>query len=88
MVELQRQLSELRTLTDRERELVAIHRDTTEREREAITQINRQLLTQIKALKKAQERVIELSVREAQMDVSSQAHQRSPALTDLHFKLT
>jgi len=57
-------LSEQRAQADRERELVAIHRNTAKREREAVMQINRQLLTQIKVLLKAQQ-VTELSIREA-----------------------
>ena len=40
-----------------------------------------------KALRKAQERVIELSARGAQLDASCQAHQHPPALTNLHFML-
>ena len=63
VADLQWQLSGPRTLVDRERELAAIHRDTAEREQEAVTQINRQLLMQIKALRKAQEQFIELSAK-------------------------
>jgi len=47
-----------------ERELVAIHRDTAEREQEVVMQINHQLLMQIKTLRKVRQRVIELSARE------------------------
>ena len=50
VADLRRQLDELRAQADRERKLVAIHHDTVEREREAVMQINNQLLTQIKAL--------------------------------------
>jgi len=48
-------------------------------------QINRQLLTQIKALRKAQQRVIELTTRETQVNTSSKVHLSAPA--DLRFKL-
>jgi len=44
------QLGQLRAQAEHERELVAIHRDTAEREREAVMQINNKLLTQIQAL--------------------------------------
>ena len=82
VADVQRQLSEKRTLANREWELAASRRDTTECEQEAVTQISRQLLTQIKAFWKAQEWIIELGVREAQMDAPSQAHQH------LYFWLT
>jgi len=55
VAELRRQLGELQAQADCERELVAIHHDTAEREREAIMQIKSQLLTQIRALQKAQQ---------------------------------
>ena len=38
-------LGEQQAKADCERELVTIHRDITEREREAVTQVNYQLLT-------------------------------------------
>ena len=85
VTDLWRQLNEQRALVDREQELAAIHRETAEREREAVMQVNRQLLTQIKALRKAQERVIELSGWEAQVDPSSKTQLHPPALTDLRF---
>jgi len=85
VTDLWRQLNEQRALVDREQELAAIHRETAEREREAVMQVNRQLLTQIKALRKAQERVIELSGWEAQVDPSSKTHLHPPVLTDLRF---
>ena len=50
IVDLRRRLDEHRAKADRERELVAIHRDTAEPEREAVTQVNDKLLTQIKIL--------------------------------------
>jgi len=40
-----------RAKADRERELVAIHCNMAERERKAVTQVNHQLLTQIKVLR-------------------------------------
>ena len=49
-----RRMGEQRTQADCERELIAIHRDTTKREQDALTQVNHQLLTQIKVLRKAQ----------------------------------
>ena len=85
VTDLWRQLNEQRALVDREQELAAIHRETAEHEREAVMQVNRQLLTQIKALRKAQERVIELSGWEAQVDPSSKTHLHPPVLTDLRF---
>ena len=42
-----RRLGEQRAKADREIELVAIYRDTAKREREVVTQVNHQLLTQI-----------------------------------------
>jgi len=57
------QLGELRAVADRERELITIHRDTAEREREVGMQTNIQLLMQIKVIRKAQKRAIELAQR-------------------------
>ena len=74
---LRRQLGILWAQADREQELAVILHDTAEREREVVMQINDQLLTQIKALQKAQQRVIELSAREAQVNTSSEIHQHS-----------
>ena len=72
---------------DRKRELVAIHRDTTERERKVVTQVNHQLLVQIKVLQKVQQRFIELGAREILADSSSEVNQHPAAPTDLRFKL-
>jgi len=80
-------LGELWAWVDCEQKLVAILCDTVEREKKAVMKINIQLLTQIKALRKAQQRVIELSAREAQVNTSSEIHQYLPTLTDLRFKL-
>jgi len=52
---LQRRLDEQRPQVEQERELIAIYRDTTEREQEAVTQVNHQLLTQIKVFRKRNE---------------------------------
>jgi len=87
-IDLRRRLDEHRAKADRERELVAIHRDTIEREREAITQVNHQLLTQTKVLREAQQRVIDLGPREILADSSSEAHQYPATPTDLRFKLS
>ena len=46
-------LDEHRAKANRERELVAIHRNTVERDRQAAMQVNDQLLTQIKVLREA-----------------------------------
>ena len=54
VINLQLQLDEHRAKADREREPVAIHCDTVERELEAKTQVNHQLLIQIKVLREAQ----------------------------------
>jgi len=88
VVDLQRRLGEQRAQVDREREPVAIHRDTAKSEREAVSQVNHQLLTQIKikVLRKAQ-RDIELSTRETQVDTPSEVHQHPTAPADLRFKL-
>jgi len=59
--------------------LVAIHHDTTEHEREA----GQSLLTQIKVLREAQQRVIE----EIHAVSSPEVNQHPTAPTDLHFKL-
>ena len=48
-----------------------------------IKKINRQVLMQINALQKAQQRVIELSVREAQLNTSSEVHQHLSTLIGL-----
>ena len=47
VVDLRQRLGKQRAHADCERELVAIHHDIAEREREAIIQVNHQLLTQI-----------------------------------------
>jgi len=47
-----------------------------------VMQINSQLLTQIKALRKAQQLVIELSTKEAQVNTSSEVYQHLSVLTD------
>ena len=65
--------------------MVAIHRDTAEREREAVTQVNHQLLTRINVLREAQ-RVIELGAWEIQADSSPEVNQHPAAPTDLRFK--
>ena len=70
-----------------EQDLGVIHRDTIKREREAVMQINNWLLTPIMALWKAQQRIIELSAREAQVNKSSEIHQQLSAPIDLCFKL-
>ena len=44
VIDLRWRLGEQRARVDRKRELVAIHRDTVEREREAVMQVNHQLL--------------------------------------------
>ena len=49
VIDLRRRLDEHQAKADRQRELVAIHHDTAERAREAVTQVNHQLLTQIKS---------------------------------------
>ena len=76
-----------RAKADREREPVTIHRDTAEREREALTQVNHQLLTQIKVLREAQQQVIELGTRKILVGPSSEAHQHPATPTDLRVKL-
>ena len=48
VADLRRRLGEQSAQVGCEREPVAIHRNTAERERETITQVNHQLLTQIK----------------------------------------
>jgi len=48
VIDLQRHLGEQQAKADHERELVAVHRDTAEREREAVTRVNR-----IKVLREA-----------------------------------
>ena len=68
-------------------ELVAIYRDTAERECEAVTQVNQQLLKQIKILREAQQRVIELGTGKILADSFFEAHQHLITLTDLCFKL-
>jgi len=54
VIDLRWQFGEQWAKTDHERELIAIHCDTTEHEREAITHVNHQFLTQIKVLREAQ----------------------------------
>ena len=87
VIDLQWQLGEHRAKTNRERELVAIHRDTAERERETVTQVNHQLLKQIKVLREVQQWVIELDAREILADSSPEVNQHLAAPTDLRFKL-
>ena len=58
VIDLRRRLDEHRAKADCEQELVVIHRNIAEREREAVMQVNHQLLSQIK-VREAQ-RVIEL----------------------------
>jgi len=87
VIDLRWQLDKHWANTDREWELVAIHRNTSEHKREAITQVNHQLLTQIKVSQEAQQRVIELGTREILMDSSSEAHQHPATPTDLRFML-
>ena len=53
---------------------MAIHSDTTEREREAVTQVNHQLLMQINILREGQQRIIELGTREIQVDFSPEVN--------------
>ena len=73
---------------DRKREPVAIHRDTAEGEREEITQVNHQLLMQIKVLRELQQQVIEVGARETQVDTFLEVNQHPTAPTDLRFKLS
>jgi len=80
-------LGEQRVKADRERKLVTIHRDTAEHEREVVMQVNHQLLTQIKVLQEAQQRVIELGAMETQVDISPEVNQHPAAPNDLRFKL-
>ena len=86
VIDLRWRLDEHRVKADRERELVAIYRDTTEREREAVTHVNHQLLMQIMVLREAP-RVIELGARETQVDTSPKVNQHPTTLIDLRFKL-
>ena len=72
---------------DHERELDAIHRDTAKHEREAVTEVNHQLLTQIKVLREVHQRVIELDAREILVDSSPEVNQQPAASADLCFKL-
>ena len=51
VINLRRLLNEHRAKINRKRELIAIHHDTIEREREAVTEVNHQLLMQIKVLR-------------------------------------
>jgi len=87
VVDLRRWLGEQQAQVDRERELVAIYRDTVERERETATQVSDQLLTQITIFQKAQHRIIELGAKETQVDISFEVHQHPTAPTDLRFKV-
>ena len=87
VIDLWRWLGEHQSMTNRERALVPIHRDTAKREQEAVTQVNHQLLTQIKILQEAQQRVIELDAKKTQVDTSSEINQHPTTPTDLHFKL-
>jgi len=50
VIDLWKWLDNHRAKVDCERELVTIHHDTVEREREAVTQVNYQLLTLIEIL--------------------------------------
>ena len=68
VIDLGHRLDEHRAKANRERDLVVVHRDTAVREREAVIQINHQLLTQIKVKREVQQRVIELGVRETLVD--------------------
>jgi len=76
-----------RAKADRKRELVAIHRNMAERERKAVTQVNHQLLTQIKVLREVQQWVIELGTREVLVGSYSEAYQYPATPTDLRVKL-
>ena len=87
VIDLRRWLDEHREKVDREQELVVIHRDTVELKRETVMHANHQLLTQIKILQEAQQRVIELGTRKIQADSSSEAHQHPTTPTNLHVKL-
>ena len=82
-----RRLDEHRTKADRERELIVIHRDIAERKREVVTHVNHQLLMQIKVLREAHQRVIEMGTWEIQMDSSPEVNQHPATPTDLRFKL-
>jgi len=53
VIDLRHQLGEQRAKADREIELVVIHRNTAERERAVVTQVNHQLLMQINVLREA-----------------------------------
>ena len=85
VADLRRQLCEQRAHSDCEWELVTIYRDTAKPEREAIMQINHQLLMQIKTLQKAQQRVIELSAWGTPDNTPEVYH--LAASTDLRFQL-
>ena len=74
VIDLRWRLGEQRAKVDRERELVAIHRDIAKREWEAVTYVNHQLLMQIKVLREAQQRVIELGDGETQVDTSPEVN--------------
>ena len=75
VIYLQQRLGEHWAKAKHELELVAIHRDAAEREREAVMQVNHQLLTQIKVFREAQQWVIELGARETQVDTRSKVNQ-------------
>jgi len=66
--DMRRRSDEHQAKVDRERELVAIHRDTAERERQAVTLVNHQLLTLIKVLREVQQRDIELGAQKILAD--------------------
>ena len=66
---------------------MAIHHDTAEREQEAVTQVNHQLLMQIKVLQEVHQRVIELGTRETQVDTSFEVNRHPVISSDIRFQL-
>jgi len=88
VIGLRRRLDEHWVKANRERELIAIHCDTTEHEREVI-QVNHQLLTQIKVLREAHQAISEpLSWAPGRLRWTPPRGQPTPAApTDLRFKL-
>ena len=83
VINLRRWLDKYREKFDRERELVVIHRDTAEREREVVMHVNHQQFTQIKVQREAQQQVIKLGARETLADPSSKAHQHPATPTNV-----